>query len=603
MGSVTVEGKRFEIEGKAPTDSEWKQIDAVLRSAQKPDAMPEFAPQGRAGRSRATDEYTPERTMRERALPPIPDEYKPTGTPREIAEDMMVQGANAASLTFAPKLSAKIGEWQGKGSYDELLAKRRKEIEEGASRLGLPATILANLSGGAGLGSVLSRLPALWRGGIAGGTTAVPPGLTVAGRVAGTAPISTKVGAGALEGAGYGAVQGAGSTDTGRYEDYVTNMLKGGGIGAAFGGVIPLGVAATQKAITPFPSTDPVRAGMVQTLEGAGVPVSAGRSTGNKTLELFEDTVAKLPFGRRATGDVDPMERVTAAAMRHAGIGGGSRATPEVLDGAFTRIGSDINNIQRRYPVPVDDRFLNTVARVEGDVLPLVQQNNQGIVRYFIDRLTSGQQIAPQEAQALRTQLTQSMRDFMGSNTDSRARAALLELREGLDDALTRTINRTEAANRASGAPRRVGDADEMDRLRRQYANLHVLTDAISSSGKQGDAGILTPAALEGAVSRSVGKVEAARGGGDLNELAKASNYLLSGLPDSFTATREGLLNPFKAAASPILNRAVTGPTAQSYWGNQSMPQRAAPGYVAPAVGGMLGPADRLMQGLLMRGP
>ena len=48
------------------------------------------------------------------------------------------------------------------------------------------------------------------------------------------ATIPQRIGAGALEGAGFGAAQGAGQTYSGNYPDYVKNAIIGGGLG--FGG-------------------------------------------------------------------------------------------------------------------------------------------------------------------------------------------------------------------------------------------------------------------------------------------------------------------------------------------------------------------------------
>jgi len=494
------------------------------------------------------------------------DDWRKYAPPRPMmdrAEDVLTRGVSSASFGLAEKAKAKVHATLGDGTYDENLAKYRGQVEEAGKNLGSTGALTSDVVGGLLTGSTLARA-----------------GVTMVGRLPAAAPLLTKMGIGGLEGSAYGAAHGAGHTDTGKLEDYAKNILEGAKGGAVVGMAAPAVAQTVQRAITPFAAANPAHADMAGILDRFGVGTTAGQRTGNATLRMMEDTMAKLPLGRMIGGNpgANQMEQVTRAAMQRSGItpGPGVTATPDVLAAAHQNLGTAIGGIQARYPVAIDPPLVNSVAQIMQD-LPLLQPGQQGTVRHFLTRLTGGANgapmLTPEEAQVTRTQLNRMIRAQNGMNGDKNYQETLISVKNALDGALERTIH-------AGNQP---GDVQALQQLRQQYANLTSLTDAIASSQAAGAHGVLTPTALSAATARSVGKGNAAQGVGDLNELGRASSGLLRSPPDSGTATRDSIWDPIKVLASPaaaLINR----PWAQRYWGNQVMPHGPSPPAAYPSV-------------------
>lgn len=497
--------------------------------------------------------------------PPDLSAYKPR------AEDVMTRAASSLSFGTAEKMSALIDSQLGKGSYDELLKKRREETAQAGDRLGPVGAFLADVAGGALTGAALGRV-----------------GLTLLGRLPATAPLPMKILAGSAEGGLYGAASGAGHTDTGKAEDYYQNMKVGGLLGAATGGIVTGAASALPRLVTPFPTTDPVRAKAMQTLADAGVDVSAGTKTGSPKLRMAEDVVSKVPLGGDTTAGAQ-MAQVTQAVMKKAGIGGGGAATPDVVEAGFNTVGGKIGSLQRPYTLDVDGPLLNAAAKVEAETKPLVAEGFQKPLQHFIDKITGQQQLTPELAQATRTQLNTAIKEA----TDPAYRRGLLELKSALDETLERAMQK--AGDHAGVA--------ELQLARNQYAHLHILADALGASGAAGMRGELTPSALATAVSRSVGgKKDFFRGEGDLNDLARASAGYLQPPRDSGTATREGYQNPAKWLLGAAGRIGINNRFAQGYLGNQALPVAPSGAQLQPPVAGLVGPADKIIQGLLMGG-
>jgi len=511
---------------------------------------------------------------------------------RPRAEDFLTRVADSGSFGFLPKASAKLGEWwnEGKtGTYDEILAKRRREVEEAGDRLGTVGTIAADLTGGALTGTALAR-----------------GGLSLLGRTGPRAGLLKKTGAGAIEGGLYGAAGEVGHTDTGKIEDYATAAARGFKEGAVLGGGTTLGLSALGKVITPFPAESARRTDLANTLRQEGVPVSAGQATGSEALTRMESQLTKTPGGQLLVESpvANDMERVTQQAMQRAGIGGADRATPEVINEGFNRIGGTIGRIQGSTPVHLDNQTLTEAVDIAARSRNLTQPGEIAVVNRYVDRLTSGQQLSSEAASALRTDLREAI-DSAKANPG--LQRLLIDIREALDGSLERTL-------RNAG---RDADHAALVEARRHYANLNVLSDALARSGSAGDRGVVTPSALANAVSDSVGRTGAVRGRGDLNELGKAVRGLKVGPSDSGTAANWGALDPVRILAGTAAAPFVFNPVSQRYLGNQVLPAGVPGGLLQGAVTGTagaaaapgptmapnMGPADRIREGLLMGGP
>jgi len=542
-----------------------------------------------------------------------PDPYEPSGPLygaqhrdlRPRAEDFLTRAADSLSFGVLPKVSAKLGEWwnDGKtGTYDEILAKRRREVEEAGDRLGTAGTIAADLTGGAFTGSAAARIPALVRSNA--------PGLTLLGRLGPRSGIVAKTGAGAIEGGVYGAAGAAGHTDSDKIEDYATAAARGFKEGGLVGGALGLGGGLLGRLITPFPAESARRTDLANTLRQEGVPVSAGQATGSEALTRAESQLTKIPGGQLLVESpvANDMERVTQQAMQRAGIGGADRATPEVINEGFNRIGGTIGRIQGSTPVHLDNQTLteavDILARSQNS---LTQPGEIAIVNRFVARLTpNGQQLSPEAASALRTDLNEAIKS---SRANPGLRDYLIDVREALDGSLERTL-------RNAG---RDAEHAELIEARRHYANLNVLSDAVARSGSAGDRGVVTPAALANSVSDSVGRTGAVRGRGDLNDLGKAVRGLKVGPSDSGTAANItanwGAMEPARILAGAAVAPFVFNPVTQRYLANQVLPagvpasllQGATTGAAAttagpgPTMAPSTGPADRIMEDILRR--
>lgn len=472
--------------------------------------------------------------------------------------DAVRVAANEASLGLADRLAAATSS----GTYDENLKKEREKSHAAEESLG-DAALPVKLAGG--IGSALVGSAAL-RG-------APLIGNFFTGARAAGAPAALRYGAAAGEGALFGGAQGVGQTYSGVPSDYIENGLLGVGLGAGLGSLAQAGSDILSRVMRGvFEAPSPTYRRRLATLDAEGVPVSAGIRTGNPTLKLAEDIAGKRPLGGPNI-NADAMDEVTRAALRRSGVhaprGSDVVADDVVLGRAFDHAGNRINAIQRRYPVQVDQQFLNDIATVE-QMVPALLERGPAVQR-FVDRLSSQGTWTPEEAQLLRTQLLTAIRGERGPNANYEVRRALTGLQGALDEALERQVLATGP----------VSDVNMLREARRHYANTSTLADAISRSGASGDLGVLTPSALRNATAASQGKRNATLGRGNMTDLGAASRPLLKSPPDSFTNTREGVANPAYWLQGLMLRAGVNNPLAQRFWGRTLPPGARHTGYAS----------------------
>jgi hypothetical protein len=150
------------------------------------------------------------------------------------------------------------------------------------------------------------------------------------------------------------------------------------------------------------------------------------------------------------------------------------------------------------------------------------------------DRFKSGGgSMSGKDYQAIRSRLSRMANSY--KNSDPEFSSALRGLRNALDSGMERSIN--------------PADAGAWSELRRQYANMKTLENAIGGAGGEEAAmGLISPARLRMAAS-SGNRGGYARGQGDFAELAKAGQAVMSPLPNSGTAARTAVRN----LGSPML--------------------------------------------------
>jgi hypothetical protein len=329
---------------------------------------------------------------------------------------------------------------------------------------------------------------------------------------------------------------------------------------------------AARRAITPLPASAD-RQALAQTLRNEGVQLTAGQSSGSRPLQWMEsalgDTIGSGgPAARTMEGQA---EQFTSAALRRAGIDA-RRATPDVIDNAFTRIGNDFEAIGQRNNVIADRRLGTDLTRVEREYNNVVSPSNRAPViantaRDIGDMMAqNGGNLTGQQYNAVTSRLARQARN---AQTDPQLREALQGLRGVLDDAMERSMFRT--GNSA--------DLQLLRQARNQYRNMIVLEKAATGAGSNAAEGLISPSQLRNAVVQQ-GRRAYGRGQGDFAELARAGEALLKPLPQSGTSPRNNV--------TQLLNTlgAVVGGGAGSAAGPAGTALGALAGLAAPAVAG-----------------
>lgn len=281
---------------------------------------------------------------------------------------------------------------------------------------------------------------------------------------------------------------------------------------------------ASGRLVTPL-STAPTRTAAVQNLRAEGVDVSAGQSTGNKGLRKAEEELGGSTTQALAERQG---EQFTAAVLRRVGENA-QRATPEVIDGAFNRIGGNMNRLAAQNTVAADTRLTTDLTRVENEYNRLVAPNARApVVQHVLDDIDH--QLATRGImdgdvyQALRSQLGADARSV---KTDPRLQATLYDIQHALDDAMERSILRQNP-----------GSVGEWREARTQYRNLLAVEKAVNSAGEAAAAGLVTPQNLARGVKQIHGQRDYSRGRNDLAVLARNGSEVMAPLANSNTAGR-----------------------------------------------------------------
>jgi hypothetical protein len=312
--------------------------------------------------------------------------------------------------------------------------------------------------------------------------------------------------------------------------------------GALVGGLAP---SLAGRIVSPMP-INAERAGAVQTLRNEGVTdLTAGQVTGRKPLQYLE-----AERGRGANLMESQAEQFTGAALRRVGENA-PRATPEVIDRAFTRIGGEFDRLAANNTATVDNVFAQNLRNAVDDYHNLVAPPNRApVIENFVTEIRNTAQrnggVLPGDVyQSLRSRMERAARG-MGNNPE--ARTAIREMRESVDDAMERSIVAT--GNTADIAAWR--------EARNQYRNMLVIEKAATGAGEGAAAGLISPAKLREATVNTQGRRNYARGDGDFSDLARAGVQTMSPLPNSGTAGRMSAQN-LGVGVSTLLGGAAGG--------------------------------------------
>lgn len=289
--------------------------------------------------------------------------------------------------------------------------------------------------------------------------------------------------------------------------------------GGVAGAMVP---SLASRLISPLP-TSPERQKLVKALQDEGVDLTAGQATGRNALRYAESELG----GGAAERFVEKQgEQFTSAALRRAGIDA-KRATPDVIDDAFTRIGQQFDDLAARNRIVTDPQLVQDLRSTLNEYGSLVPESARApivrdITADIADAALKRGGISGDVYQSVTSRLARAAR----GTKDPELGTALRSIREALDDAMERSI----AANNPA-------DAGAWQEARNQYRNMLVIEKAATGAGENAAAGIISPSSLRSATVNQ-GRRAYARGQGDFAELARAGEGVMKPLPQSGTAPR-----------------------------------------------------------------
>lgn len=375
-----------------------------------------------------------------------------------------------------------------------------------------------------------------------------------------------------LEGAALGGAHGFGSGEG--MEDRIAGAKSGAKWGGVFGAGSPFAVAgitaAGRRALTPF-KAPAERTAATQVLNREGVNLTAGQKTGSKGLRYAESEI-----GGKVADDImeSQAEQFTAAALKRAGIDA-NRAMPEVIDEAFTRIGSEFDQLAANNRMVVDKKFLTELRDAFNEYGQLVPESMRapvitGVTNDIVKAAKQGH--IPGEAyKALRSRLDRAARS---SARDPELSQALRNIKDVLDEAMERGI--------AKNNPNALG---AWKNVRRQYRNMLVIERAATGAGENAAQGIISPSALRNATVTKQGRRNYARGQGDFAELARAGEATMKPMPNSGTAGRLRAQN-LGALGPLVVGGSAGGAYGAQEGGLEGALMGAALGAAAPRIAG-----------------
>lgn len=364
----------------------------------------------------------------------------------------------------------------------------------------------------------------------------------------------------------YGVVPGVASEGAGQLTEGTAAEPYARVSGALLGPMAAQGaVNLGRKVISPNAGADPVRLALAQTLDEAGVPITAGQRVGNEALRRREGITGR---GQDLMGE--QAEAFTEAALKTAGINA-KRATPEVLAKAADDIGQVFDDVVRGVDVVPDVTHAQRATEASAlarelspDKLPPLLKN---VETRLMDAATGGAPINAGTLKQWRSNLSKLTR-----SQDAATREGAAAMMEVVDDAMASTLSN-------------MGRADDVARLsqaRSDYRNFLAIEKAAASAGENASVGLISPSALRNQV-KTQGASSYARGGrGDIGDLARAGEGIMKALPNSGTPAGMAAygVNPQNIMA------ALGGGTGAAVGGPMGAVAGALAGAAAPAVAG-----------------
>jgi hypothetical protein len=360
-----------------------------------------------------------------------------------------------------------------------------------------------------------------------------------------------------------------------------TTVPRAAGLGAALGGIQPvasdesriqnigLGAAGQTLANTVGRFVKPVQSKLNAPLQDLadkageyGINLTAAQKTGSKPLKILDAVFENLPFTADAQAAIKDQQRrqFTAAALKTVGESA-DQATPDVMNAARTRIGSQFTELSKRNSVNLADDFLNKIADVDATRNAFTKPAVSDAIEKALD-LASEKTISGQTYQKVRSTLGKQSSDAFKSG-NSELGQALKSIKTALDDAATGSVSQA--------------DKEAWGVARQQYQALKVLEKAAAPSSADAVAGNVSAAKLAQALLQTDRKgFTYGTRGDDISNLARIGQaFVKDQIPDSGTAQRalyqRILSSPLEAIGGAVggfsvpLQKFINSPTGQKY--------------------------------------
>ena len=176
-------------------------------------------------------------------------------------------------------------------------------------------------------------------------------------------------------------------------------------------------------------------------------------------------------------------EAFTRAALKRVGVDA-SRATPEVIEEAFTRVGQQFDGLAARNKIVPDGKLAQDMGDAVKKYFRLVRPGKRApVVQSLVQDLGDVFKRGPLDGaayQATRSQLTSD-----AASAPPPLQELLFGIRNALDDAMDRSIAKYNPS-----------DAGLWRDARNTYRNLMVVEQAATGAGEGAASGLISPRAL-----------------------------------------------------------------------------------------------------------
>lgn len=319
-----------------------------------------------------------------------------------------------------------------------------------------------------------------------------------------------------------GNLAGQGMADLTENADPTTRTLATASaqmLGSAIPGVISSRIAQPMQAN--------LTAGQHETIATADandIPIDAAQRTGSTFLRRMRNLASDNPFtagGQKEFSD-EQKTAINRALLRTIGEDA-PRATPEVMGRANDRIGHVMDGIAQRNPAQFDVNLAADIHQVQQALVRTVPESMRGPIETNINDIFEAAQQNNGVIPGAVYRRTRSALQTLGQ--DPKVSTVANDLREALDDALTRSI-----AN--------PNDGPALQGARLQWRNMRTIESAISKDNE----GNISPARVANTLgTKGMGNRNRSvygRGDQELPELARAAKSILDQDPNSGTPLR-----------------------------------------------------------------